>query len=146
MVMWSIAFTWRPSSSSCVVIRKLLHFNLLLQNHWANWNQTWYECSLDDPLQSLCFLLIRSTQKKQEGQSCQKMCINLHIYKLFIVHLFLMRIFRKSLLETWIVLVCSYYWVWHKRGQNRGWGLKKINPILMQFLTKCSSLLIIDGP
>ena len=37
-VMWAIAITWRPSS-----IRK--HFNLLLENHWSKWDQTWQECS-----------------------------------------------------------------------------------------------------
>jgi hypothetical protein len=37
-VMWAIAITWRPSS-----VRK--HFNLLLENHWSKWDQTWQECS-----------------------------------------------------------------------------------------------------
>jgi hypothetical protein len=32
-----------------VVVSKIIHFNLLLWNHLANWNQTWY-----GPLNSLC--------------------------------------------------------------------------------------------
>ena len=28
--------------------RKLSHFSLLLQIHWANFNQTWHKASLDD--------------------------------------------------------------------------------------------------
>ena len=32
-----------------VVISKIIHFNLLLWNHLANWNQTWY-----GPLNGLC--------------------------------------------------------------------------------------------
>jgi hypothetical protein len=37
-VMWAIAITFRPSSFS-------KHFNLLLENHWSKWDQTWQECS-----------------------------------------------------------------------------------------------------
>ena len=52
MVMWGIAITWCPSTSVVVVVRVLSHFNPLLWNHRTNWNQTWYQCSLDDPLNS----------------------------------------------------------------------------------------------
>jgi hypothetical protein len=34
----------RPSVRPSVC--KLLHFRLLLQNHWANFNQTWHKSSL----------------------------------------------------------------------------------------------------
>ena len=34
-VMWAIDITWRPSS-----VRK--HFNLLLENNWGKWDQTWH--------------------------------------------------------------------------------------------------------
>ena len=37
-VMWAIAIPWRPLS-----VRK--HFNLLLENHWSKWDQTWQEYS-----------------------------------------------------------------------------------------------------
>jgi hypothetical protein len=30
---------------------KLLHFRLLLQNHWANFNQTWHKSSLGEGFQ-----------------------------------------------------------------------------------------------
>jgi hypothetical protein len=36
------------------IVCKLLDFNLLLWNYLANWNWTWYECSLNDFLQNLC--------------------------------------------------------------------------------------------
>jgi hypothetical protein len=29
--------------SVCPSVCKLLHFQLLLQNHWANFNQTWHK-------------------------------------------------------------------------------------------------------
>ena len=37
-----------------VVRRKLSHLNLLLRNHWAIYNQTLVEWSLDGPLPKLC--------------------------------------------------------------------------------------------
>jgi hypothetical protein len=44
------------------------HFKLLLRNHWANWNQTYQECSLDGSLQSFC----SSFQSDiQHGCQCQ---------------------------------------------------------------------------
>jgi len=50
-------------------------------------------------------------------------CINYLLFIWFWWEFCLMYFLRKSLLETWIALLCSYYWFWHKRGQNRGWGL-----------------------
>jgi hypothetical protein len=38
------------------------HFNLLLRNHWANWNQTLVEWSLDGPLPQLCPVIPTSNQ------------------------------------------------------------------------------------
>jgi hypothetical protein len=40
---WAILIACCPSS-----VRKLLHFRLLLQNHWANFNQTWHKSSLGE--------------------------------------------------------------------------------------------------
>jgi hypothetical protein len=37
---WAILIARCPSSV-CPSVCKLLHFRLLLQNHWANFNQTW---------------------------------------------------------------------------------------------------------
>jgi len=36
----------RYCSHLASVVCKLLDFNVLLWNHLANWNRTWYECSL----------------------------------------------------------------------------------------------------
>ena len=47
-IMRGIAITWCPLFVR--VVHKHLHFNLLLWNHWANWNQIWKECSLEGPL------------------------------------------------------------------------------------------------
>ena len=44
------------------------HFKLLLRNHWANWNQTQQECSLDSPLQSFCFSFQSDIQHGCQGQ------------------------------------------------------------------------------
>jgi hypothetical protein len=46
-----VSFSDRPSSVCLCVcppicLYKLLHFRLLLQNHWANFNQTWHKSSL----------------------------------------------------------------------------------------------------
>ena len=59
---WTIAITWHPSSVN------FSHFKLLLWNHWANWNQTYQECSLDSPLQSFCFSFQSDIQ---HGCQCQ---------------------------------------------------------------------------
>ena len=36
----------RRPSLSVVIGVNILHFELLLENHWMEWNQTWHECSL----------------------------------------------------------------------------------------------------
>jgi hypothetical protein len=41
---WAILIARCPSVRPSVC--KLLHFRLLLQNHWANFNQTWHKSSL----------------------------------------------------------------------------------------------------
>jgi hypothetical protein len=46
---WAFLITGCPSSvylSIRLSVCKLLHFRLLLQNHWTNFNQTWYKSSL----------------------------------------------------------------------------------------------------
>jgi hypothetical protein len=51
--MWTIVITWRPSSVN------FSHFKLLHRNHWANWNQTYQECSLDGSLHSMELLALK---------------------------------------------------------------------------------------
>ena len=49
-----MSFLWppvlrRPSVRHCVCPSvNFSHFHLLLQNHWANFNQTWHKASLDE--------------------------------------------------------------------------------------------------
>jgi hypothetical protein len=43
-----VSYSDRPVS-----VCKLLHFRLLLQNHWANFNQTWHKSSLGEGHSSL---------------------------------------------------------------------------------------------
>jgi hypothetical protein len=57
---------------SVVVVRKLLHLNLLLGNYWVNWNQLGRNVYFDGPLKVRVFLLMRNTQKKQEAQRCNE--------------------------------------------------------------------------
>ena len=52
----------------CLSSVNFSHFKLLLQNHWANWNQTQQECSLDGPLQSYCFSFQSDIQHGCQGQ------------------------------------------------------------------------------
>ena len=74
-----------------VVVCILLPFNLLLWNHWTNWNQIWEECSLDGPLLKVYVFLFIRRNKRSNG--VQKGCIYMYGNKLFIVHLFLMSFF-----------------------------------------------------
>jgi len=47
-------------------VKKVLAVLNLLWNHWANWNQTWYGCSLEGSKKMVWFfLLIGSTRMKQ---------------------------------------------------------------------------------
>jgi hypothetical protein len=52
----------------CLSSVNFSHFKLLLRNHWANWNQTLQECSLDGPLQSYCFSFQSDIQHGCQGQ------------------------------------------------------------------------------
>jgi hypothetical protein len=45
---WAFLITRCPSSVRRPPDCKLLHFRLLLQNHWANFNQTWHKSSLGE--------------------------------------------------------------------------------------------------
>ena len=59
----------RPSSVVCCLSSvNFSHFKLLLRNHWADWNQTQQECSLDGPLQSYCFSFQSDIQYGCQGQ------------------------------------------------------------------------------
>ena len=75
MVLWKVCFCWskvqRETRGPMVSKRVLSVLILRLWNHWASWYQTWFECSLDGPLESLGFLF-RYKRKKQEAQMCQK--------------------------------------------------------------------------
>ena len=66
-----------------IVICKLLHFNLLLWNHWTNWSHTWYEFLLDSSLQSswVCFVDEKHT-KETRGLNVSKWCV--HIIRIFL--------------------------------------------------------------
>ena len=55
---WAIVIAHRPSSvrpSVVVVVRKLSHFQLLLQNRLMDFDETWYAWSTHGPLQVLLF-------------------------------------------------------------------------------------------
>ena len=62
-VLWAIFITFHLSS---------VNFSHLdrLQNHLANWNQTWLVCSVDS---SLLSFFMRIPQKEQEAQRCFSM-------------------------------------------------------------------------
>jgi hypothetical protein len=48
------------------------HFNLLLRNHWANYNQTLVEWSLDGPLLKLCPVIPTSNQDGRQAKNRKK--------------------------------------------------------------------------
>ena len=45
---WSFLINICPLSVVVVVDVNFSHFHLLLQNHWANFNQTWHKASLEE--------------------------------------------------------------------------------------------------
>ena len=65
--MWAIAITFRLSSSV-----NISHFNLLLRNHWANYNQTLVEWSLGGPLPNLCPVIPTSNQDGHQAKNRKK--------------------------------------------------------------------------
>ena len=48
------------------------HFNQLLWNHWANFNQTLVEWSLDGPLPKLCPVIPTSNQDGRQAKNRKK--------------------------------------------------------------------------
>jgi hypothetical protein len=48
------------------------HKNLLLRNHWANWNQTLVEWSLDGPLPKLYPVIPTSNQDGHQAKNRKK--------------------------------------------------------------------------
>ena len=48
------------------------HFNLLLKNHWANYNQTLVKWSLDCPLPNLCPVIPNSSQDGRQAKNRKK--------------------------------------------------------------------------
>ena len=83
---WAFLITCRPSSgcpsvcpSVCLSVN-FSHFHLLLQNHWANFNQTWYKVSLGEGDSSL--FKWRATPSKR-GDNWEKIKINYQLLKFF---------------------------------------------------------------
>jgi hypothetical protein len=48
------------------------HFNLLLRNHWTNYDQTLVEWSLDGPLSKLCPVIPTSNQDGRQAKNRKK--------------------------------------------------------------------------
>jgi hypothetical protein len=84
LTFWNVMFTnvfpnvfSSPGQRPCellasVVRRKLSHFNLLLRNHWANYNQTLVEWSLDGPLPKLFPVIPTSNQDGCQAKNRKK--------------------------------------------------------------------------
>jgi hypothetical protein len=92
---------------SVVVVRKLLHLNLLLGNYWVNWNQLGRNVYFDGPLKVHVFLLMRNTQKKQEAQRC---ILFLFVERLFSINLgvgFFLYVPYTSLVSYITILISS---------------------------------------
>ena len=87
-VMWGIDITWRPSSSvNCYIViffsEQLGQLEPSLVGMFIGWS----------PTKFMGFLLIRNIQKKQRLKGVKKGCVHIYRYKLFIIHLFFMKIF-----------------------------------------------------
>jgi hypothetical protein len=53
------------------------HKNLLVRNHWANWNQTLVKWSLDGPLPKFCLVILTSNQDGCQAKNRNKRGRNL---------------------------------------------------------------------
>ena len=65
----SSLFIRRLSFVVCCPSVNISHFNLLLRNHWANWNQTLVEWSLDGSLPKLCPVIPTSNQDGRQAKN-----------------------------------------------------------------------------
>jgi hypothetical protein len=74
----SSLFVRRPSVN-------ISHFNLLLRNHWTNYNQTLVEWSLDGPLSKLCPVIPTSNQDGRQAKNRKKGGMKLSIAALVYV-------------------------------------------------------------
>jgi hypothetical protein len=70
--MRAIAITFRPSS----VVRRpsvnISHYNIVLRNHWANWNQTLVEWSMDGLFPKLCPVIPTSNKDGRQAKNRKK--------------------------------------------------------------------------
>ena len=80
---WAFLITRCPASvclSVCLSDCKLLHFWLLLQNCWTNFNQTWHKSSLGEGIQ------VCSNEKdfpSPRGDNCGRIKIHWKFFKIF---------------------------------------------------------------
>jgi hypothetical protein len=70
-VLHYIIGCWRYNAVR-VVVRKLLHVNRLLWNHWGYWNKTLLGCSLDGSLKSLWGFFVDRKYTKNKMLECAK--------------------------------------------------------------------------
>ena len=75
--LWLVHLVFRPCEllPSLFVRRpsvNISHFNLLLRNHWANYNQTLVEWSLDGPLPKRCPVIPTSNQDGHQAKNRKK--------------------------------------------------------------------------
>jgi len=103
-VLWAIFITFHLSS---------VNFSHLdrLQNHLANWNQTWLVCSVHS---SLLSFFIRIPQKEQEAQRCFSMwsILTTHLDESWTHHfqLRLTKVFKfyNLTLSSWLIKLTCY--------------------------------------
>ena len=67
-----VSYCHHFSSVVCRPSINISHFNLLLRNHWANYNQTLVEWSLDGPLPKLCPVIPTSSQDGHQAKNRKK--------------------------------------------------------------------------
>ena len=93
------------------VVCNLLHFNFLLWNHEATWNQIWQERTFDDPPQSFFSFFLYYLKSTTETRG-QKMLFCLFLYEAFIFRLILMislgQVTNRNYLFHWFF---SWYWI-----------------------------------
>ena len=109
------------------VVVNFLHFHLLFQNHWANFNQTWHKASLGEGDSSLL--------KWRAPHPCDiQVWSNENLNHWIVIKLIMCILFSKSML--WYNHMCLLIWTVLSGERCGPWGL-------LFFLMEYISLLIV---
>ena len=103
-----VSYCHHFSSIVCHPSVNISHFNLLLSNRWANYNQTLVEWSLDGPLPNLCLVIPTSNQDGHQANNRKKGEWNFNCPLL----LYYKSKWAKKKYCSYMVMSCLTYFIW----------------------------------